>query len=995
MVANGFVNPRTNFGDGLEMTLKVPLITAKRAVFINSQILILASLVVWLLLRKGQLNVQQMNFQAKLMRLPVRTFSRLAAGLTALLGALVLAGWTFDVQTLVRILPGLSAMNPTASLCFILVGASLWCSQAGEPDSGNRILSQVGKGIGMAVVLIGLLKLGSYQWNWRFQVDQLVLPGKAAADGTHLLRAMSPNTALNFVFCGLGLVGIDVFLRRGAWPAQYFVCGSLLLAWLTLIDYIFNPALLYSPASFVPMAAQTAVGFLAGGLGILAARPGRGVLAIWFSEEAGGKIMRRLLPLAVLIPSILGGLRLMNQKVSLFGADFGVSLMVLASITISAGAIWSIAASVNENARERRLSDKVLRDSERRFRSVWASSVDGMRLTDSQGIVIDVNPAFCQLTDMKAEELIGQPVSALYHEDENPRKQLQKYKERFQACMIDKDLEQRIRFRSGKVVDLEFSVSFMQLEGGKPLSLAVFKDITERKCAEAKIRELNEALEHRVIARTAELSESERRYRFMADAMPQIVWTATADGDLDYYNQRWLDYTGMTFEETRNWGWQHVLHPDDLQNCLARWRQAVETGEPYEAGYRLKRASDGAYRWQLGRAFPLKDEQGQIVQWFGTCTDIDDFKRAEDEVRQLNVGLEHRVNERTAALAQANTKLEGILNGATQVSIIAVDTEGLITMWNAGAERMLGYTAEEMVGKTTPEKLHVEAEIASHSQRLSKQFGRAIEGFDVFVECARQGEYEEQEWTYVRKDGRRLAASLAVTALRKEDGTIDGFLAIAKDITRNKEAEEDLRASEARFRTLSASAPIGIFRTDVQGRCLYANTQWLRIAGLSFMEAQGDGWGRSIYPADRDGVLKEWADCTRERREFTREFRLQTPEGIVRWVRSRAGAIMAQGEVAGYVGTTEDITERRAAEEQLRRFAGDLEQSNAELKEALANVKTLRGLLPICSGCKKIRDDRGYWNQIEFFIRDRSDASFSHGMCPECSRKYFPDFAKG
>jgi PAS domain S-box-containing protein len=941
------------------------------------------------------LNVQQINSQANLFRLPVRTFSKVAAGFAVLLGALVLVGWTFDIQTLVRVLPGLSAMNPMTAICFMLVGISLWCSQTEDSFLGNRILTHVAKGIGMSVLLIGLLTLGSYQWNWRFQIDQLVLPAKLSRDGTHLLNAMSPNTALNFIFCGAGLVGINLVTRRGVWPAQYFVCGSMLLAWLTLIDYVFNSSLFYSLPSYIPMALHTVAGFLAVGMGILAARPERGLLAIWFSEEAGGKITRRLLPVAILVPSILGGLRLMNQKISLFGADFGVSLMVLTSITISTGAIWSIAASLNENAREKRLAEKVLRDSERRFRSVWESSVDGMRLTDSEGTIIDLNPAFCQLADMKAEELIGKPISALYHEDENPRRQLQKYKERFQACMTDKDLEQRIKFHSGKVVDLEFSVSFVQLEGGKPLSLAVFRDITERKCAQAKIRELNEALEHRVAARTAELSESERRYRFLADAMPQIVWTATAEGDLDYYNQRWFDYTGMTFEETRNWGWQHVLHPDDLQNCLAHWRQAVEKGEAYEEGYRIKRASDGAFRWHLGRAFPLKDEQGQIVQWFGTCTDIDDFKQAEDEVRQLNVGLEQRVNERTAALAQANTKLEGILNGATQVSIIAVDTMGLITMWNSGAERMLGYTTEEMVGKATPEKLHLEAEVMSHSQRLSKQFGRPVEGFDVFVECARQGEYEEQEWTYVRKDGRRLAVSLAVTALRNEDGTIVGFLTIAKDITRSKEAEEDLRASETRFRTLSASAPIGIFRTDVQGRCLYANTQWLRIAGLSFMEAQGDGWGRAIYPADRDGVLKEWADCTRERREFTREFRLQTPEGIVRWVRSRAGAIMAQGEVTGYVGTTEDITERRAAEEQLRRFAGDLEQSNAELKEALANVKTLRGLLPICSGCKKIRDDRGYWNQIEFFIRDRSDANFSHGMCPDCSRKYFPDFVKG
>ncbi|HYJ45452.1 MAG TPA: PAS domain S-box protein, partial [Pyrinomonadaceae bacterium] len=130
-----------------------------------------------------------------------------------------------------------------------------------------------------------------------------------------------------------------------------------------------------------------------------------------------------------------------------------------------------------------------------------------------------------------------------------------------------------------------------------------------------------------------ELRRSEERYRYLADAMPQIVWTARADGHVDYYNQRWFEYTGLTIEETQGWGWQRVLHPDDLQPCLRRWARAVETGEDYEIEYRFRRASDGAYRWHLGRAVPARDEDGAILKWFGTCTDIDDHKRAEEALR--------------------------------------------------------------------------------------------------------------------------------------------------------------------------------------------------------------------------------------------------------------------------------------------------------------------------------------------------------------------------
>jgi PAS domain S-box-containing protein len=128
--------------------------------------------------------------------------------------------------------------------------------------------------------------------------------------------------------------------------------------------------------------------------------------------------------------------------------------------------------------------------------------------------------------------------------------------------------------------------------------------------------------------RTAESVQSSDRYRFLADAMPQIVWTAKPDGVLDYFNQRWFDYTGMTIEQTKDWGWQHVIHPDDLQNCLDRWTEAFTTACDFEVECRLKRGSDGAYRWHLGRAFPLRNQTGNIVQWVGSCTDIDDQKRA-------------------------------------------------------------------------------------------------------------------------------------------------------------------------------------------------------------------------------------------------------------------------------------------------------------------------------------------------------------------------------
>jgi PAS domain S-box-containing protein len=153
--------------------------------------------------------------------------------------------------------------------------------------------------------------------------------------------------------------------------------------------------------------------------------------------------------------------------------------------------------------------------------------------------------------------------------------------------------------------------------------IGVISDITDRKLAES---ERNLALAREQAARR-QAEASEQLYSIIAEAIPQIVWTARPDGWLDYYNARWFEYTGLTLEQTQAWGWKPVLHPDDAENCLERWNTSVQTGATYEVEYRFLRASDQSYRWHLGRALPVRDASGKIIKWFGTCTDIDDRKR--------------------------------------------------------------------------------------------------------------------------------------------------------------------------------------------------------------------------------------------------------------------------------------------------------------------------------------------------------------------------------
>ena len=139
-------------------------------------------------------------------------------------------------------------------------------------------------------------------------------------------------------------------------------------------------------------------------------------------------------------------------------------------------------------------------------------------------------------------------------------------------------------------------------------------------------------------------------FRTLADAIPQIIWTALPNGDLDFYNERWSDYTGKNPLPSGDWGWEGVVHPDDLKTCEQRWQQALQTGEEFDIEYRLRHSLDGQYRWHLGRAVPLRDPQGRIVKWFGSCTDIEDQKRNQQD-------LEEEVRQRTQAVVESNARL--------------------------------------------------------------------------------------------------------------------------------------------------------------------------------------------------------------------------------------------------------------------------------------------------------------------------------------------------
>lgn len=177
-------------------------------------------------------------------------------------------------------------------------------------------------------------------------------------------------------------------------------------------------------------------------------------------------------------------------------------------------------------------------------------------------------------------------------------------------------------------------------------------DISESEMAEQRLKEKNDELQLLI-----------QEFKFVTDFMPQMVWATQPDGYHDFYNKQWYDYTGLDYEQTKDKGWSLVLHEEDYARTWKVWEYSLKTGKPYEAEYRMRRY-DGVYRWFLARAIPLLDEQGRVVKWFGTCTDIHDQKMASDI-------LEHKVKERTEELQKANLELEASNNELLQFASVA------------------------------------------------------------------------------------------------------------------------------------------------------------------------------------------------------------------------------------------------------------------------------------------------------------------------------------
>jgi PAS domain S-box-containing protein len=426
----------------------------------------------------------------------------------------------------------------------------------------------------------------------------------------------------------------------------------------------------------------------------------------------------------------------------------------------------------------------------------------------------------------------------------------------------------------------------------------------------------------------------EHQNRAIIDAIPTLAWSADLDGSAEFFNQRWLDYTGLSAEQARDWGWTVALHSDDLSKLVDYWRSVLASGDPGETEARLRRF-DGVYRWFLFRATPSFDNDGRLVKWFGTNTDIDDRRRAE-----CLLSGENRILEMTAKGNSLESILEAICrvveqaSGGCCCSILLIDSSGSIVQQAVAPSLPSSYN-DRFPGAPLDRGDAPCAEAA----RLRTQV--------VTSDLASDTRWDKYGWrTAALKHGLKACWSTVILASndlvlgtfaiywreprspneldQRIIGQITHLAAVAIERKRDEEA---LRSSEQSLRLIVDSIPGFVSIMNAAGEVELQNRQILEYAGKTAEEIKNWAASDILHPDDLPHVIDAWRRAIETGEPIDLEHRSRGVDGVYRWFHARGHPQRnGDGRIVRWYNLVTDIDDRKRAEEKLRQDERELRQ---------------------------------------------------------------------
>jgi PAS domain S-box-containing protein len=565
---------------------------------------------------------------------------------------------------------------------------------------------------------------------------------------------------------------------------------------------------------------------------------------------------------------------------------------------------------------ERRIAEEELKKEKEILAKVFDNIPVMIGFVGGDGVVKLVNPEWERTIGWTLKELQEQNVDifAKAYPDPSYRKEVLD----FVAASTGEWMDLKIKVRDGRVIDAACAV--VHLSDGTKVAIA--QDITVRKQAEDELR------------------KSEDRIQLIIDTIPTMVWSILPDATVDFLNQQWLDYTGLSLEQYTKVPMGPV-HPEDIQRAVEKWLLNKVAGKAFDDEIRMRR-SDGEYHWFLVRTAPLRDKQGKIIKWYGLSIDIEDSKRAKDELR--------------AAYQRLSLHVEN-----TPLAVIEFDKDLFIKRWSKHAEEIFGWKESEALGKNVydPDFPIIYKEDIPEVDKINEQLMKGIVS----------GNFSSNR-NYT-KDGNIIYSEWYNSVLKDEHGNVIAILSLVHNVTERKKAEEQKEFEQRDKEALINSTDDMIWSVSRDLKLIAVNKAYIRgleaLTGVT-VKPGDEVLMQDVLPWDIVSFWKEAYNRALSGEAFKQDTIIPAfNKSAESWRETSYNPIYKDGTVVALACYSRDITERKLAEERIRR-------SEAHLAEA-------QRLAKLGSWDFDIKADRLTWSEELYNIFDTDKQTFkeTHG----------------
>lgn len=658
----------------------------------------------------------------------------------------------------------------------------------------------------------------------------------------------------------------------------------------------------------------------------------------WPAEQVSGKITHELLKTIFPEP-----LEQINEQVMSTGRWEGELVHTKNDgTTVVVASRWSLQRNhkdgpgaileTNNDISDAKRGEQARGEIEEQSRAAFESNPTMYFIVDSRGAILNVNTFGAEQLGYSVDELVGQPVLNVFFEPDK-----EAVWQNATACLSNAGRMMRWEARKirkdGSMIWVRETANAVLLKK-QPVLLVVCENITEQKRAEEAAR------------------RSEKELVDLIETIPVMVFSIRPDGSTKFVSRNWQDYAGLSVEATTGAGWQDTLHPDDIGAHLNKWRASLATGQLFENEVRHRNAS-GEYRWFLVRAVPLRDQQGNILKWYGILTDIEDRKRAEalltgekrilemvakgDSLAQILDNLCRLVEEQargvlaSVLLVQGDRLRHGGAPSLPEAYTNAID--GVVIGPAVGSCGTAAYRRQQVI----VEDIATDPLWADYREAALPHSLRSCWSTPIF---SSQGEVMATFAMYYREPRR--------PNLRDQD-IIEQITHLAEVAIERKLTQEALRRSEAYLAEAQRLSKTGSWAWDPRtDKLLYSSEELYRMFDIA--PAGGvpriELFRQRVHPEDRERVTADGVRTIDDRTEHTLEYKLLLPDGAIKYVLSEERLIFdGAGELVEVIGTVIDVTERKRAEaeiDRLRQLEADLARTNrittmGELTASLAH----------------------------------------------------------